>query len=158
MGADELEEFGDHIVGYANVLREEVVVIDVGGVGGPLFGVGFPGEVMDYRGREGGRMAGVGMINSGVAAWGGGMGWWCPREIDDSGVGTWLGEGRVGWQWWFALEGRSCSAMVCGVCFGSRSFRSGVWVWGRGRLVVDRVGVRGGVWCRCVVACGSCWD
>ena len=79
MGADELEEFGDHIVGYANVLRKEVVVIDVGGVGGPLVGVGFPGEVMDDGGREGGRVAGVGMISSGCAAWGWGMGWWCPR-------------------------------------------------------------------------------
>ena len=68
MGADELEEFGDHIVGYANVLRKEVVVIDVGGGGGPLFGVGFPGEVMDYGGREDGRVAGGGIISSGVAA------------------------------------------------------------------------------------------
>ena len=74
MGADELEQFGEHIVGNTSVLREEVVVVDVGGVGGQLVGVGFPGEVVDDGGRKGGHVAGVWMISSGVAAWGGGMG------------------------------------------------------------------------------------
>ena len=57
------------------MLWEEVVVVDVGGVGGLVVGVGFPGEVVDDGGRKGGHVAGVGMSIFGVAVWGRGRGW-----------------------------------------------------------------------------------
>ena len=84
MGADEFEQFGEHTLRNADVLREEVIVVDVSGVGGQVVGIGFPSEVVDDGGRKGGHVAGLRMISSGGAAWGGGIGWWCPREINDS--------------------------------------------------------------------------
>ena len=90
------------------------------------------------------------MINSGGAAWGGGVGWQCPRKVDDSWIGMLRGWGRVRWGSWFALKGRPNSALLGGVRFGSRSFRPGAGLWGWGRLEVGRVSVGVGCWGRCV--------
>ena len=58
MGTDELEQFGEHTFGNADVVRKKAIVVDVGGVGGRVVGVGFPCEVMDGRVRKGGHVAG----------------------------------------------------------------------------------------------------
>ena len=58
VGTDKLKQFGEHVVGDADVVRKKAIVVDVCGVGGRMVEVGFPCEIMDDRIHRGGHMAG----------------------------------------------------------------------------------------------------